>query len=94
MSIHIKQYMRDLSYLIVDHVYPSCFGVCMFLFINDRYRFIKDDLYDKSFLLGMSIYFTSIMHESFINESLINEKHLISSSLKIGEIVDIDFEEL
>lgn len=63
----IYDVINELSLIIVENIYPSTFGVCIFLFFNHKNE-KKDDLFDKSFFLGTGIYLTTIIYHNYFNK--------------------------
>jgi hypothetical protein len=61
---NVKSYL-DFSDVLVNNIYPSCFGVCMFLLVNDSRKLIKDNVFDKSCDLWMVIYVTTIIYQNY-----------------------------
>ena len=65
--IDVKRLINDCYVETVEYIYPSCFGVCIFLFAKHKHglNHKNDDLFDKSFSIGIGIYFTAFIYKNY-----------------------------
>jgi hypothetical protein len=63
----IYDFIDELSLILVENIYPSSFGVCIFLFLNHNNKIEKDILFVESIFLGTGIYLTTIIYNNYNN---------------------------
>uniref|UniRef100_A0A6C0ETY2 Uncharacterized protein n=1 Tax=viral metagenome TaxID=1070528 RepID=A0A6C0ETY2_9ZZZZ len=89
MGIDVKRLINDCYVEIVEIIYPSCFGICIFLFANHKHGLNQknDELFDKSFSIGIGLYLSTFIYKNYsrhryiedepeLNEDELNEPEL------------------